>query len=248
VWLPDDDLLCDPAAISRMFTICSDLKLDLAQPALSSDSYYTHLVTLEHNAFQMRFTNFVEIMAPVFSAAFLARIVPTLAGNLSGWGLDALWPRMSGLGRVAIIDATPMKHTRPVCHGNYPANAAAGVPAHVEDWLTAAASFIETPPDFHINFGGLLSSGESIAIGATADQVNTFLGHLIASLDATRQTVQPLVLARYLANHLSYWQGGELGKPRYPREAVRSVLDKRLAPLGIPFPLPQAPVALPTST
>jgi hypothetical protein len=245
VWLPDDDLLCDPAAISRMFMICSELKLDLAQPALTSDSYYTHLVTLEHKAFQLRFTNFVEIMAPIFSAAFLARIVPTLAGNLSGWGLDALWPRMSRLGRVAIIDATPVKHTRPVCKGNYPANLAAGVPAHVEDWLTAAASFIETQPDFHINLGGLLTGGESIAIGASGDQINTFLGHLISSLDAMKQKVPPLYFARYLANHLSYWQGGELGKPRYPRDVVRTVLNQTLAPLGIAFPRPQAPVASP---
>jgi hypothetical protein len=67
IWLPDDDLLCVPEDVSRMFSVCDELQLELAQPALTRDSYFTHAVTLQHKAFQLRFTNFVEIMAPVLS-------------------------------------------------------------------------------------------------------------------------------------------------------------------------------------
>ncbi len=56
-------------------------------------------------------------MAPVFSRAALRLCAPTFAQSRSGWGLDWLWPRLcdeAGLGRIAIIDATPVRHTRPV--------------------------------------------------------------------------------------------------------------------------------------
>jgi hypothetical protein len=85
VWLPDDDLLCVPENVSRLFAVCDELQLELAQPALTRDSYFTHVVTLQHSEFQLRFTNFVEIMAPVLSIDMLARVFPTLAGNISGY-------------------------------------------------------------------------------------------------------------------------------------------------------------------
>jgi hypothetical protein len=138
IWLPDDDLLCQPDLISRMFLVCEELKLELAQPALTPDSYFTHPITLQHSQFQLRFTNFVEIMAPIFSVEMLARVFPTLQGNISGYGLDGVWPRLSELGRVAIIDDTPVKHTRPVGGPNYQFNKQAGTSPVQEDWLASA--------------------------------------------------------------------------------------------------------------
>ena len=234
VWLPDDDLLCEPELVSRMFAICSDLGLDLAQPALTQDSYHTHVVTLQHPEFQVRFTNFVEIMAPVFSRAFLEGVLPTLRGNLSGYGLDGLWPRMSRLGRVAIIDDTPVRHTRPISNSNYSANREAGIPAMFEDYMVSAAAFIEAPADFHINFGGLLKSGEAIALGTEPAQINRVLQALVDSLK--QAPVAALPLTRYLSNHLAYSMGGEYGRIRYPRDVISIVLNQALAPTGIRFP------------
>jgi len=245
VWLPDDDLLCEPDLVSRMFAITSDLALDLAQPALTHDSYFTHPITLRHPAFQVRFTNFVEIMAPVLATPFLARIVPTLRSNLSGYGLDALWPRMSRLGKVAIIDDTPLKHTRPLGAENYKFNRESGVPAYIEDWLVAATSFIEAPADFHINFGGLLQSGDPIVIGAAVVQIEPLLRALLASLGSG--PVDALALTRYLANHLNYCTGGEFGRARYSRDMVRVVLNQTLAPMGIKFPEPAQRSAAPAA-
>lgn len=246
VWLPDDDLLCEPEQVSRLFTICDELQLELAQPALTRDSYFTHLVTLQHPTFQLRFTNFVEIMAPVLSVDMLARVFPTLAGNISGYGLDALWPRLSKLGKVAIVDDTPVRHTRPVGGPNYAFSQKAGIaPAH-EDWLTSAAHGVETPGDFHINYAGLLQSGDAICIGSTANELDAMLKALLQSCNGSKTSA--LTLTRYLGNHYSYWAGGEFGRVRYPRALLRLVLNQTLQHAGIRFPAPpeEAPAMQPS--
>ncbi|HSC65029.1 MAG TPA: DUF707 domain-containing protein [Caldimonas sp.] len=66
---------------------------------------------------QLRFTGFVEVMAPLFSREALRSCAPTLDESRSGWGLGWVLPTLcerAGLGRIAIIDATPVRHTRPV--------------------------------------------------------------------------------------------------------------------------------------
>lgn len=235
VWMPDDDLLAEPEQVSRMFTICDELQLDLAQPALTRDSYFTHLISMQHSEFQLRFTNFVEIMAPILSTDMLGRVFHTLKGQVSGYGLDGLWPRYSHLGKVAIIDDTPVKHTRPVGGPNYQHSKDAGLsPAH-EDWLVSAGGFVETPADYHINFGGLLQSGDPICIGSTADEANVLLRALLASSNGLKTNA--LQLTRYLSNHFNYWSGGEHGA-RYPRALVRVVLNQALKHAGIRFQKP----------
>lgn len=236
IWLPDDDLLCVPEDVSRMFAICDDLQLDLAQPALTRDSYFTHAITLQHTAFQLRFTNFVEIMAPVLSADMLGRIFHTLKDNISGYGMDALWPRYSQIGKVAIIDDTPVKHTRPVGGPNYLFSKKAGLaPAH-EDWLCSADHFVETPSDFQINLAGLLQDGNPICIGTSAQEINVVLKHIIHSCNGLQ--LSALQLTRYLGNHFNYWAGGEYGAARYPRAMLRIVLNRTLEHTGIRFPKP----------
>lgn len=235
IWLPDDDLMCTPEDVSRMFSICDDLQLELAQPALTRDSYHTHLVTLQHSAFQMRFTNFVEIMAPVLSLEMLAKVYPTLRNQISGYGLDGLWPRLSQLGKVAIIDDTPVKHTRPVGGPNYAFSQDAGLaPAH-EDWLMSATHFVETPADYHINFAGLLQSGDPVCMGSTRFEANQMLRALLESTNGLK--ISAFGLTRYLSNHFSYWTG-EGGYARYPRALLRVVLNRTLAHTGIRFPKP----------
>lgn len=236
VWLPDDDLLAVPEQVSRMFSICDELQLELAQPALTRDSHFTHLITLQHTEYQLRFTNFVEIMAPVLSTDMLARVFPTLKNQISGYGLDGLWPRYSQLGKVAILDETPVKHTRPVGGPNYAFSDAAGLkPAH-EDWLVSASHFVETPADFHINYGGLLQNGDPICIGSGSAEIDALLRTLIASTNGLK--VSALHLTRYLGNHFQYWAGGEMGHTRYPRELLRVVLNQALKHTGIRFPRP----------
>lgn len=119
VWFPDDDLAADGETIDRMFAFFHAYRLCLAQPALTPDSYCTWRTLRQDPGCHLRFNAFVEIMAPIFSREALRTCAPSFVESRSGWGLDWLWPelcRRAGLGPLAVIDATPVRHTRP-CGG-----------------------------------------------------------------------------------------------------------------------------------
>jgi hypothetical protein len=118
-WFPDDDVRATASDVERLVAVGSELGLDLFQPALDADSYYSHLITLAHPSFRLRYTNFVEIMVPMLSARLFSLALPTMAGTKSGFGLDLLWPQQAAqfpdAGRnVAIVDEVTITHTRPV--------------------------------------------------------------------------------------------------------------------------------------
>lgn len=122
VWFPDDDLLIDAAGISKMFDLFMAFDLALAQPALSHDSHFSHPILLRDASYVLRYTNFVEVMGPVFSREALFHLHPTFAQSRTGWGLDYLWPYLlaeGGMGaKIGVIDAVSMTHTRPVGGGD----------------------------------------------------------------------------------------------------------------------------------
>ncbi|GIU25467.1 DUF707 domain-containing protein [Shewanella sp. MBTL60-007] len=117
VWLPDDDILVDAETINKMFTLFNGFDLTLAQPALTMDSYFSHSSLLRQPHSVLRYCNFVEVMVPIFSASALLKLKESFDQSPSGWGLDALWPHLidnTDLKKIAVIDATPVVHTRPV--------------------------------------------------------------------------------------------------------------------------------------
>lgn len=122
IWFPDDDVLADAPTIGRMFEIFSLFGLGLAQPALTWNSHHTHSLVLRQPGYLLRRTNFVEVMAPVFDRNALALLSPTFSQVKVGWGLDYLWPvlmEQACLGdKIAVIDETPVTHTRPVGSGD----------------------------------------------------------------------------------------------------------------------------------
>lgn len=134
IWLPDDDLAIGEDGIDALFATVAALDLALAQPALSWSSFYSHPITIRHPSFRLRYTDFVEIMAPCFARAALETCVETMADSASGWGLDWTWPREVGAAerRCAVIDTVTMTHTRPVGGPNYSALRATGVGPGVE--------------------------------------------------------------------------------------------------------------------
>jgi hypothetical protein len=119
VWFPDDDLSVAPAGVEGIFALFRRLRLDLAQPALLDGSYSSFYITLRHRTLLARFTNFVEGMAPMFSPRALAACRGTFESTISNWGVDFLWPKLLGYpeDRIAILDGTPVLHTRPVGSG-----------------------------------------------------------------------------------------------------------------------------------
>ncbi len=119
VWFPDDDLAIDAGTVERFFALFHAANLALAQPALADGCYWSHELTLATGSFALRYTNFVEVMAPAFSREALRACAPSFSASRSGWGLDYAWPRVLGnpVDAIAIVDATPMVHTRPVGGG-----------------------------------------------------------------------------------------------------------------------------------
>jgi Protein of unknown function (DUF707) len=121
IWLPDDDLSTTKADINSLFDLMRLYKLEVAQPALTWDSYFSHIITLRNKMTKIRFTNYVEVMAPCLNAAMLRKAAPLFGSNLSGWGLDFLWAKLAEdpENRIAIIDDVAVRHTRPVGGPNY---------------------------------------------------------------------------------------------------------------------------------
>lgn len=111
---PDDDIEMSWSTINRLFEISRRQGLHLAQPALAQGSYFSHEITMQNAFFKLRFTNFVEVMTPLFSRFAMGVCVPTFAMSQSGWGLDLIWPFQLGnqTTRMGIIDETPVLHGR----------------------------------------------------------------------------------------------------------------------------------------
>jgi hypothetical protein len=191
VWLPDDDLAADTASIDALFEYCARHRLSLAQPALTEDSYFTHEITLVDRRFELRYTNFVEIMAPCFSRHFLTRCVPTFVGTHSGWGLDNHWPRMtSDRSSVAVIDAVTVRHTRPVGGPNGAAVRAAGTdPMREFREYVAAHGLVDFTHRMYgaVRASGRTSANEPTAVCVTVDRpapgLATWLAYHAAKVD-----------------------------------------------------------------
>jgi hypothetical protein len=114
VWFVDGDIHIEFDNIDVLFEIFSSHDLWLAQPSLSPASFHAHEICVHRPDFALRYVNFVEIMAPIFSRHGLDTCLPTFDQNASGWGLDFVWPSLLGEPerRIAIIDAIQIEHPR----------------------------------------------------------------------------------------------------------------------------------------
>ena len=116
VWLPDDDLEASTQTINRIFELARLHNLAVCQPALTLDSYFSHIHTLACAGFKLRFANYVEIMAPCLRRDTLQQLLPYVSNSKSGFGLDDVWCRLQPDNHksAAIFDDAPVRHTRPV--------------------------------------------------------------------------------------------------------------------------------------
>jgi Protein of unknown function (DUF707) len=120
IWLPDDDIAADCITLNRFFEIVMANGFDLSQPALTHNSHIAHDITRQRPHFRWRYTSFVEIMCPCFSQRALKLCRPYLNATQSSWGIDLLFPKALGYPRrgIAIVDETPVRHTRPPMGGD----------------------------------------------------------------------------------------------------------------------------------
>jgi hypothetical protein len=114
-WDEDVDVLdLDYKNVIRIMDING---LELAQPAMSDDSYYSWEIMKKHNAPVGRFTNFVECgPALIFSGIGLEKYLKIVDTKLNkwGWGYDVIASTFGKIKRMGIIDCEIIKHTRPV--------------------------------------------------------------------------------------------------------------------------------------
>jgi len=135
VWLPDDDIAASSGQIDAVFNAMRRYDLDVAQPALTHDSYFSHFAFLACPGFTLRYTNFVEIMAPCLKTSLLRSVLEDFRASMSGFGMDYIWCRLreDGRYRAAILDSIAVRHTRPIGHALRRAMAKSGASAEDEE-------------------------------------------------------------------------------------------------------------------
>lgn len=124
IWCLDDDCITTPELIDLTFKFCKENNLDLAQPALTPDSYFSWRPTLMVPDAKMHITTTVEIMCPIFRRRIWKEcIAPCGAMPLGiGYGLESWFTHAAGSitgrskygGLCAVIDRYPIKHSKPV--------------------------------------------------------------------------------------------------------------------------------------
>lgn len=115
VLLLDDDLRFAPGDISRFFELCDRDALYLCQPAIAWGSHANHLINLWNPVCEVRLVNFIEVMAPCFSKAALRELHASFTLTRCTWGIDYAWSSLlDGQGRIVVVDAVPMHHTKPM--------------------------------------------------------------------------------------------------------------------------------------
>lgn len=121
IFIWDDDLELQTFSFRQFIEIMQRNGLELAQPALTHTSYFSHKITLQTNQKVGRFTTFVEVMAPVFTREAWSRFWGMISetDNYWGWGYDLLARSRCHYKRMGIVDSQTVRHTRPVRSQNF---------------------------------------------------------------------------------------------------------------------------------
>ena len=89
-WLLDDDLVLPFDTLRRISALLARFPFDLSAPGLSYESFFSWPLTMANDRFLFRCTDFVEVMAPIMSRAFLQAAMLAFADNFSCWGHEWL--------------------------------------------------------------------------------------------------------------------------------------------------------------
>jgi hypothetical protein len=113
-WLFEDDLLMPPETLAVAHNLLTRFRFVLAAPALTADSQVSWTLALRNERLLFRGTDFVEIMAPIMSNAFLRAALPYFSENFTGYGQEWLWRRILNEqnGFAAILDSAPVHRAR----------------------------------------------------------------------------------------------------------------------------------------
>lgn len=115
IFIWDDDI--DPLSFSfhQFIQIMDRNRLELAQPAVSPDSYVNVPLTAAQNGITGRFTDYVENMVPVFTRKAWNKYWGILENGRSCWGWQhsGTCRHACRYRRMGIVDQEPIAHSRP---------------------------------------------------------------------------------------------------------------------------------------
>jgi GT2 family glycosyltransferase len=121
----DDDVVLPRGFLDTFLAIAEGCGLRLAQPAHAFASHAAWDVTRRRPGVLARRTRFVEIGPVTALDAVAARVLLPFPALQMGWGLDAHWGAIAAEHgwAIGVVDATPVRHLRPVA-SDYPRDAA----------------------------------------------------------------------------------------------------------------------------
>jgi UDP-Gal:alpha-D-GlcNAc-diphosphoundecaprenol beta-1,4-galactosyltransferase len=110
-WLIDYDVHFTSRDVLALFNEGLQAQALIWQPSVAPDSYtrWDHLYQRPGKK-GLRNTNFVEVMAPLFSNAGMQRCVKTFSTSISTWGLDHVWSTLCSPAEMAVSDTYAMEH------------------------------------------------------------------------------------------------------------------------------------------
>jgi hypothetical protein len=118
VALIDDDISVAVSALNGAIAIAGEHSLDSFSLSLAPDSHINHRQFVQRPASTLRWTPWVEVMMPFYRRALFMAAGHFYRNSTSSYGLDQfaipLIGKLSGMSRVAIIDAYAAGHYRPV--------------------------------------------------------------------------------------------------------------------------------------
>ena len=121
----DDDVVLPRGFLDRFVLLAERFGFELAQPAHAFASHAAWDVTRRRPGVLAHRTRFVEIGPVTALSATAATVLLPFPDLQMGWGLDTRWSAIAAERGwpVGVIDATPVRHLRPVA-GDYPRDAA----------------------------------------------------------------------------------------------------------------------------
>lgn len=121
----DDDVVLPRGFLDRFLALTEGCGFELAQPAHAFASHAAWDVTRRRPGVLARRTRFVEIGPVTAISARAARELLPFPPLQMGWGLDARWSAIAAEREwpIGVIDATPVRHLKPVA-ASYPRDAA----------------------------------------------------------------------------------------------------------------------------
>jgi len=117
LFLWDNDIDVDHFSYKNFIEIMKRNNLQMAQPALSHRSYYTFNLTLkDSNSLVGRYTDFVEVMAPIVKSEDWPIYWEMIRENYNqwGWGYDSYARAYCHYKNIGVIDQETVTHTRPL--------------------------------------------------------------------------------------------------------------------------------------